>query len=195
MRRARDGPTLTEGFILGHDSLKVVTPLAPRSALAGPSRDCRLARSHEPAHGAIERLITWLPASGRVPLPPLLDGHNPDAGRSERPAEGAWASASTLPTAKSDWSGWRWLRRLFDLSGLGWTFVFSAVCWELFALAFSQRAGWGWDKGVFFFAWGIGVLALGFYLRSNRKRPAVSRLFLGINVLVLGVLSLVVATK
>lgn len=87
------------------------------------------------------------------------------------------------------------LRRLVGLSGLGWAFVVVAVAWELFALAFSQRAGWGWDKGAFFFAWGLGILALGFYLRTSRDRPPVSRLFFGVNILVVSVLSLVVATR
>jgi hypothetical protein len=87
------------------------------------------------------------------------------------------------------------LHRLLDLTGLGWAFVVTAVLWELFAFAFSRSAGWGWDKGAFFFAWGLGILALGFFLRTSRKRPAVSRLFLGVNILVVSVLALVIATR
>jgi len=100
-----------------------------------------------------------------------------------------------LATTKSDGNGWQRFHRLVSLSGLGWGFVVTAILWELFALAFSQRAGWGWDKGAFFFAWGLGILAFGFYLKTSRKRPAVSHLFLGVNILVVGVLSLVVATR
>jgi MFS family permease len=100
-----------------------------------------------------------------------------------------------LPTTKSDRSDRLRFHRLVSLSGLGWAFVLAAVLWELFALAFSQCAGWGWDKGAFFFAWGLGILAFGFYLRTSRKQPAVSRLFLGVNILVVSVLSLVVATR
>lgn len=87
------------------------------------------------------------------------------------------------------------LRRLVGLSAFGWAFVAVAVVWEVFAFAFSQRAGWGWDKGAFFFAWGLGILAFGFYLRTSRNRPPVSRLFLGVNILMVSVLSLVVAAR
>ena len=106
-------------------------------------------------------------------------------------------STATLPhpAAPARRAARQWLHRLVNLSGLGWTFVAAAVLWEVFALAFSQCAGWAWDKGAFFFAWGLGILAFGFFLRRNRRRPAVSRLFLGVNVLVLSVLSLVVATR
>ncbi len=89
----------------------------------------------------------------------------------------------------------RKLHRLVSLSGWGWAFVAAAVLWELFALDLSQCAGWGWDKGGFFFAWGLGTLAFGFCLRASRKRPAVARLFLGVNILVVSVLALVVATR
>jgi hypothetical protein len=87
------------------------------------------------------------------------------------------------------------LHRIVGLSAFGWAFVAVAVVWELFALAFSQRAGWGWDKGAFFFAWGLGILAFGFYLRTSRNRPPVSRLFFGVNILMVSVLSLVVAAR
>ena len=90
---------------------------------------------------------------------------------------------------------WHAIQRVVGLSGLGWAFVLVAVFWERFAVAFSRCAGCTWDQGAFFFAWGLGTLAFGFYLRTGRKRPAVSRLFLGVNVLVVSVLSLVVAIK
>jgi hypothetical protein len=89
--------------------------------------------------------------------------------------------------------GWQLVRQRLSLSGLGWALVAAAMFWLVFAFVFSQRAGWGWDKGAFFFVWGLGVLALGFCLRSRVHRPGFSRLFLGVNVLVLGVLSLMVA--
>ncbi len=90
---------------------------------------------------------------------------------------------------------WQWLHRLVTLSVLGWAFVLAAVSWEVFALTFSHYAGWGWDKGAFFFAWGLGILSCGLYLRPSRKRLANFRLFLGVNLLVLSVLSVVVVTK
>jgi len=77
---------------------------------------------------------------------------------------------------------------------LGWAFVLVGFLWELFALAFSHYAGWGWDNGAFFFAWGLGILAFGFFLRTSRKGQAVSRLFLAVNILMVSVLSMVVAT-
>ena len=90
---------------------------------------------------------------------------------------------------------WQRLHRFVSLSGLGWAFVVAAVLWELFALDLYQCAGWGWDKGGFFFAWGLGILAFGCCLRTSRKRPAVSGLFLGVNILVMSVLALVVGTR
>lgn len=104
-------------------------------------------------------------------------------------------STCLLPQSGHIRKATQWFRRLVGLSPLGWTFVVAAVFWEIFAIEFSECAGWGWDKGAFFFFWGLGVLAVGFSLRSRRQRPAVSRLFLGMNILVLGVLSLVVATR
>jgi len=78
---------------------------------------------------------------------------------------------------------------------LGWAFVLVGFLWELFALAFSHYAGWEWDNGAFFFAWGLGILTFGFFLRTSRKRQAVSRLFLAVNILMVSVLSMVVATR
>lgn len=110
-------------------------------------------------------------------------------------ADERWTPALPLPATAAFRSARQWLHRIVNLSGLGWSFVTAAVFWELFALAFSECAGWAWDKGAFFFAWGLGVLAFGFFLRRSRKRPAASRLFLGVNILFLGVLSLIVATR
>jgi hypothetical protein len=110
-------------------------------------------------------------------------------------ADERWTPALPLSATAALQSSRQWLHRLVNLSGVGWTLVTVAVLWELFALAFSECAGWAWDKGAFFFAWGLGVLAFGFCLRRSTKRPAASRLFLGVNILVLGVLSLVVATR
>ncbi|TAM56896.1 MAG: hypothetical protein EPN53_00680 [Acidobacteria bacterium] len=70
-----------------------------------------------------------------------------------------------------------------------------AVSWGFFALEFSRCAGCGWDQGAFFLAWGLGTLAFGFFLRPGRRQPAVSRLFLGVNILVVSVLFLVVAVR
>jgi hypothetical protein len=94
-----------------------------------------------------------------------------------------------------DRSRWHAIRRAVGLSGLGWGFVLVAVFWERFAVIFGRCAGCTWEQGAFFFAWGLGTLAYGLYLRTDRQRSAVSRLFLGVNVLVVGVLSLVVANR
>jgi hypothetical protein len=82
-----------------------------------------------------------------------------------------------------------------SLSGLGWAFVAAAVLWEPFAIDLSRCAGWGWEKGGFFFAWGLGILAFGVCLRIRSERRAISGLFLGVNILVVGVLALVVGTR
>ena len=110
-------------------------------------------------------------------------------------ADARLAPTLPLPATRDGRSAWQGLHRLVNLSGLGWSFVAAAVLWELFALVFSECAGWAWNNGAFFFAWGLAILAFGFCLRRTRKRPAVSRLFLGVNILVLSVLSLVVATR
>ncbi|HQT95358.1 MAG TPA: hypothetical protein PK435_12035 [Thermoanaerobaculaceae bacterium] len=104
-------------------------------------------------------------------------------------------STVALPTAQSARGVWQRLHRLVSLSGLGWAFVVTAVLWELFALDFSQCAGWGWDKGGFFFAWGLGILAFGFCLRTSMTRRAISGLFLGVNILVVSVLALIVGMR
>ena len=87
------------------------------------------------------------------------------------------------------------IRRAVSLSGLGWAFLLVAVSWESLAVAFARCSGCSWEQGAFFFAWGLGTLAFGLYLRTDRKRTALSGLFLGVNVLVVSVLSLVVATR
>jgi hypothetical protein len=127
-------------------------------------------------------------------LPPILEKNNTQARCSTHLANGTWTSTLLLPTSRSDRSEWQWFHRLISLSGLGWAFVLVGVLWELFALAFSHYAGWGWDNGAFFFAWGLGILTFGFFLRTSRKRQAVSRLFLAVNILMVSVLSMVVAT-
>jgi hypothetical protein len=155
----------------------------------GPTGADRLILGHEDV--GVLALLT--PCSA---LPgPFLEENELQAGRDMLLADGTWTSTLLLPTAKSARSDWQRLHRFVSLSGLGWAFVLAAVLWELFALAFSKCAGWGWDKGAFFFAWGLGILALGFCLRASAKRPAFTRFFLGVNVIVLTVLSLVVATR
>lgn len=139
-------------------------------------------------HGGAAVVALLIPGVA-VPEPPL------DAWPFTLLADGPEIPTPPLLAAGDGRRAWQWLQRFVGLSRLGWTFVAAAVLWELFALAFSQCAGWGWDKGAFFFAWGLGLLTFGFFLRRSRKRPAVSRLFLGVNVLVLGVLSLVIATR
>ena len=208
MTRKRDGPTVTDALILGPDAVGVLALPNPHSALVElPARlfDC--------LHDAVNHVIPWQsaprrrwqqPTSLRVPcrkrhdvrpLPPVLDQGIPQAGRTGFPADMPGPSALLLSTTGSAQRAWQSLLRLVTLSGLGWAFVLAAVGWELFALAFCQCAGWGLDKGAFFLAWGLGILAFGFWLRPSRQRPAVSRLFLGMNVLVMSVLSLVVATR
>jgi hypothetical protein len=92
-------------------------------------------------------------------------------------------------------SWWHAIRRLVRVSGLGLAFVLVAVFWEGFAVAFARYADCSWEQGALFFAWGLGMLAFGFCLRPGGKQAAVSRLFLGVNILVVGVLSLVVAVR
>lgn len=212
MKRKGDVTAVANGLILANEGVGVVALLTPRSALSGPPLDHRLSGLLDHVQRAMEHLIprpgvprgAWqqptalqVPHLERVhprPLPPILGTAEPQAGRDRLLADGTRTSTLLLPFAKSDRSQWQWFYRLVTLSGLGWAFVVLAAVWEIFALVFSQRAGFGLDKGAFFFAWGLGTLVLGFYLRTSRKRPAVSRLFLGVNILVLSVLSLVVAT-
>ncbi|MBI4915050.1 MAG: hypothetical protein HY825_04325 [Acidobacteria bacterium] len=213
MRRTGEGSTVTEGRVFGHDGAGVVALTTPQHALAGLFLGGSPARLVVHARTAMQHVIPWpgtsswqwrQPATPRVPLPerlapgspqPIPEESTPQARRDRLHANGTWASSMPGPTTRSRTGEWEWLRRLVGLSGLGWAFVLTAVCWELFAVALSLCAGWGWDKGAGFFAWGLGILALGFYLRTSRQSPAVSRLFLGVNILVVGVLSLVVATR
>jgi hypothetical protein len=199
-------PTTTKGPPLGFDEIGEVVLLTPRGVLPGPPVDGQQTGLFDNVRRATTHTIQWQPASRLEPqqsasprvlrskplparfLPPNLESNRIFANRA-RP------STLLLPTATSDWSDWQWFHRLIGLSVLGWAFVVVAVGWELFALAFSQCAGWGWDKGAFFFAWGLGILTFGFYLRTSTQQPVVSRLFLGMNILVVSVCSLVVATK
>ncbi len=204
---------MTDGRVLGHDGVGVLALLAPPSVIAGPTLGGSPARLVVHVRKAIGKAIPWQGAPPWLCRQPSSPGVSPPGRRHPRPlsstfgegtlearrdrllADGTWASTMSGPTTRSARSEWEWLRRLVGLSGLGWAFVLTAVCWELFAVALSLCAGWGWDRGAGFFAWGLGILALGFYMRTSRERPAVSRLFLGVNLLVVGVLSLVVATR
>jgi hypothetical protein len=213
MKRKGGGPTVTDGLILGHEDVGMSALLNPRRARSGSPLDCQLTGLLDHVQDTMDHLIPWQPiprrqwqqpASLRVPhperlqvrpLPPILEKNTPQARRSRFLANGTRTSRLLLPTTKSDRSEWQRFHRLISLSGLGWAFVLVGVLWELFALAFSQCAGWGWDKGAFFFAWGLGILTFGFFLRTSRKWPAVSRLFLAVNILMVSVLSMVVATR
>jgi hypothetical protein len=173
MRSNEGWPTATEGVILGPEGGGVATLLAPPGALPGPPLDSQLSRA-----------LTFVP-----------EETEPQSGRGEVLGHGTWTSPPLLSTPRSHRGEWPRLHRFVDLSALGWAFVLAAVCWEAFAFAFNHYAGWGWDRGAFFFAWGLGILACGFYLRTTRKQPADSRLFLGLNALFLSVLTIVVVTR
>jgi hypothetical protein len=204
---------VTDGLILGYEGVGVVGLFTTPGVLLLPAHGCQPERLLGQAQDVLGRMIPWQsvvrrrwqrPASLRAPrperrhacvLPAIREADTPRAGCDRLPTGGPWASTMLLPTATSDRSEAHWLHRLVGLSILGWAFVLAAVLWELFALAFSQCSGCGWAKAAFFFTWGLGVLAFGFFLRTGRERPAVSRLFLGVNILVVSVLSLVVATR
>jgi len=170
MKRRGDEPTVTAGPMLGRGNVGGVILVTSVGAIPGSARDGQPAKMFDRVQSATDHTIR------RQPLPRRQ-------------------STVALPTAQSARGVWQRLHRLVSLSGLGWAFVVAAVLWELFALDFSQCAGWGWDKGGFFFAWGLGILAFGFCLRRRGKRPAVSALFLGVNILVVSVLALVVGTR
>ena len=208
MTRKRDGPTVTDALVLGPESVGVMALPNPHSALVElPTR------LHDYLHDAVEHVVPWQPAPRRrwqqptsvrvpcrtrpdaPPLVPIIAQPRRQAGYDPFPADEAVVPTALLSPARSDRSAWQHLHRLVDLSGLGWAFVLAAVGWELFALEFCRCAGWGLDKGAFFLAWGLGILVFGCCLRPGWKRPAVSRLFLGMNILVMSVLSLVVATR
>lgn len=139
-------------------------------------------------------------ASSSVPPLERLDFRRPPILETSQP-QGAphMGGPCTVSPAWANLRSWRMDRRLFSrvvsFSGLGWAFVFAAVCWVLFAVIFSQRAGWGSDRGAPFFAWSLGILVLGFCSKRMEERPAVPRLFLGMNLLVVSVLTMVVATR
>jgi len=210
MKRKEDEPTVIDGLMLGPENLGVVALLTPGSALLALPADCQPCMRLDRVHDAAGRVLPWPPIGRRkwqqptslLVLPrvrlhahallPALDTAEPQVGVLRH---GTCTSAPLFPTASRNRLLWRRFRQLVGLSGLGLAFVLAALAWEFFALTFSQRAGWGWDKGAFFFAWALGMLAFGFYLRTSRKQPAGSRLFLGVNILLVSVLSFVVATR
>lgn len=204
MIRSGDGPAVTNGLVLGPDVGGRVAVLTPRGAILGPALDHQLTEALDRAHGG---MASWMPRPtiprGRLQQPTAIpvpwlgrpDARSRSYGRDGLLVDGAETSTLVAAATRSGRSGWPRLHRFVSLSGLGWAFVIASVLWECFALAFSERAGWGWDKGAFFFAWGLGILALGFCLRTSPIRPACSRCFLGANVVVLAVLGLVVATS
>lgn len=208
MTRKRDTPRVTSASISGQEAVGVLALPNVHNALDGPS-----AWLGERLHDAVGQGILWQSALWRWwqrqdflqafrrerrnarPLPPVFEQSTRRDGCTGSAADKPGASA-VLPSATRRWlHTQQGLRRFVTLSGLGWGFVLAAVGWELFALAFCHCAGWGLDEGAFFLAWGLGILAFGFWLRPSRQRPATSRLFLGMNILVMSVLSLVVATK
>lgn len=213
MKCTGNEPKVTDGPTLSREAVRMVPLLARRSIPAGAALDCRPATLVNTARGTAKCVRQWQPpprrrrqqpASLRVahlnvldanPLASLLAGHALHVGRGGLGEDGTRTFTLLPPNSKSGRSRWQWFHRLVGLSGLGWAFVVMAVAWELFALAFSQRAGWGWDNGALFFVWGLGILAFGFYLRASRERPAVSRLFFGVNILLVSVLSLVFAGR
>lgn len=210
MTRKRDGPMVTGAVSVGQDAVGVAALVNPQGVFLEPPPGPRLL---DLLHDAVEHVVPrqpaprrrwqqptslWVPCRTRPDAAPLVSAvpqPRRQAGYDPFPADEAVVPTVLLSPARSDRSAWQRLHRLVDLSGLGWAFVLAAVGWELFALAFCQCAGWGLDKGAFFLAWGLGILAFGIWLRPSRQRPAVSRLFLGMNILVMSVLSLVVATR
>jgi hypothetical protein len=213
MKRKRNEPTLIDGLTLGHENVGVVALFAPRSALSARSLDRRSVGLLNPAPGATDHAIPWQPAPRRrwqpptfLPVlnterlhghaqPPILEAAGPPATSHEILSHETSSSVALAPTEKDDRTWWQQLQRLVGLSDLGWAFVVVAVGWELFAIAFSRTAGWGWNRGAFFFAWGLGILAFGFFLRTSTQHLIVPRLFLGVNILMVSVLSLVVAMR
>jgi hypothetical protein len=206
-------PTVTDGLILRREDVAVAAVLHSPSALSEPALGRQLGQLVDHAQEAMHNLIPRRPIPRRQrqhpaclpvphperlqvrPLPPILEENKLQATRDRYRAEGTWGSTLPLPTAKVDRSEWSWFHRLVSLSGLGWAFVFVGVFWGLFAIAFSQCDGCGWDRGEYFFAWALGILVFGFCLRTSRKRSAVSNLFLAVNVLMVSILSMLVATR
>jgi hypothetical protein len=203
MKRMKDWPRVTSGLLLGPAGAGAAALLTRRGALRGPPLACQPAILLDLEYDATGLVAPWLPIPRRLwhhpapgrPLPPLLEPSHTQVTRHEPPTQGAWVPTLLLAIPKPHRPGTQWFLRLVSLSVLGWAFVFAAVLWELFAYAFSQCAGCGWPKGAFFFLWGLGILVFGFYLRTSPSRPAVSRLFLGVNILMVSVLSLVIATR
>lgn len=202
------------GVVLVPGDAEAMAVLTPQCALLARPLDCQPAILFDSWPAETDPVMALQPLScgkGQSPaslgvlqperlharhLPPIFDVvRAPQAGRNRLVADGTHVSAPRILTVTRDWNEWEWPRRLVGISFLGWAFVLAAVGWELFGLALSRCAGWGWDRGAFFFAWGLGIFAFGFYLRTSRRQPAASRLFLGVNILVVSVLSLVVATR
>jgi hypothetical protein len=213
MKRRGDWPGVTDGPTLGPEGAGVAALLAPRGLLPGPPLECRPAILLDHTHDATGQVFSWQPVprrqfrqpaspplahSRRLHAPPLssaLERNGSQARRNRLLEDGAWTPTLLVAAASSDRPARRWLLRLVSLSVLGWAFVLAAVLWGRFAYAFSHCAGCGWREGGFFFAWGLGILVFGFFLRASRERPAASRLFLGANILVVSVLYLVLATR
>jgi hypothetical protein len=213
MKRNGSGPTVPENLPLRHEAVGAAHILTSRSGLTRPilRRQPTLLLDYE--QDTLARDVAWQMTPGRgwrrpvsqaLPhpggscpgsLPPSFGAIDQHTRPDSLLAREDWNPTLLLAPERGDQSRWARLRRIVNLSVLGWAFVLAAVLWELFAIAFSRCAGWGWDRGAFFFVWGLGVLAFGFYLRIGRRRSGVSGLFLGMNILVLGVFSLVLATR
>ncbi len=204
MIRSGDGPAVTNGLVLGPDVGGRAAVLTQRGAILGPAIDHQLTEALDRAQGGT---ASWMPGPtiplGRrqqptaIPVPWLgrPDARHRSDGRDGLLGDEIEPSSPEAAAPRTERSGWPRLRRFVSLSGLGWAFVIASVLWECFALVFSERVGWGWDIGALFVAWGLGVLVLGFCLRTSPIRPACSRCFLGANVVVLAVLGLIVATS
>lgn len=213
MKRTRDRPTRSFGRVHEQPSAGVVALATGQSAIFPLPIVCHPTMVSDQAQVRKETVIPFQSVSRPIwqqsssfrfphpdhlqqrPRPHIFEGTPPQV-RRYTTTEGRTRSYTlSLAHFRSAPSEWQWLHRFVSLSRLGWAFVLTAIFWEIFAYAFSHCTGWGWNKGAFFFIWGLGVLAFGFYLRTSRKRTSVSPLFLGVNILVVSVLSLIVATR
>ena len=213
MKRNGGGPTWPADLPLQHEEIGEPRILGSPGAFSGMvlrRRPALLVELEEdiPGINAASHLVTrgeWQ-RQAFLPFPQPEDCHHSalppifgESGHYARSdsvlADPGWTPTLVLAPARGDPSEWGRFHRFVSLSVLGWAFVLAAVCWELFAVAFSRRAGWSWDGRTLLFAWGLGILVFGFYQRTGRQRSVVSSLFLGVNMLMLGVLSLVVAMR